>query len=235
MVGELTKVLEDSGLLRSTWLVVTSDHGELFGEWNMVYHTASSHYQLLDIPLIVRPPGGVAPQRLAAPVQPVDVFVTLLEQAGASVPSSVGRAYRLPLSEDDPPQRTVSVSQTHGASIAGLSIAQRLNMQADLTRWLRWVNSVYAGGYLLELDSRGGRALFDVDSDPAMTEDITAQRSELVESLAGKFEKWAGRQLTVTTSVTSRVESEVADEGQADGQVSDRRGGRPDDIPGPGE
>lgn len=190
MIGELLDTLESADLFDNSWLVVMSDHGELFGEWDMVYHTASSHYQLLHIPLIVRPPGGTDGRRLEAPVQPVDIFVTLLEEAGAEVPTSVCRAYRLPLREDDPVERVVSVAQSHGASIAGLSMTQRIDMQSDLARWLTWVDSVHADDYLLEMGSGGHQALFQITNDPKMELDQVQIMPRKVRSLAEAFGAW---------------------------------------------
>ncbi len=235
IVGELIEMLRGLGLLKNTWLVVTSDHGELFGEWGMLFHTASSHYKLLHVPLLVRPPGGVEARRFAWPVQPVDVFVTLMEQAKAEVPKSVVRAYRLPLAETDVPQREVCVAQSHGASIAALSISQRLDMQADLTRWLRWVDSVYSDGYLMESDSRGRRTLFDVRSDPMMAENLADKRAEVLELLNGRFESWASGVSPRAATVADGLESEVSNEAHANAQVLDSSGGRPDDLPGSGK
>ena len=179
--------------MEDSWVVITSDHGELFGEQGMLYHTASSHYKLLQVPLIVRPPGGADGQRLEVPAQPVDVFVTLLEEAGVQIPDVVQRAYRLPLDGADPPRRALSVAQTHGASIAGLSITQRMNMQADLTHWLVWVDSVYIDGYLLEVNSRGLRALFNVRDDPEMDVNLATVMADRAGAMASLFEGWRER------------------------------------------
>ncbi len=193
VVGDLIAMLDRHGLLETTWLVVTSDHGELFGEWDMVNHTASSHYKLLHVPLLVRPPGGVDETRIAWPAQPVDIFMTLAEAGGFAVPSTVSRAYALSTEADEPGERTVCVAQSHGASLAGLSMAQREDHQIDLTRWMRWYDSVYADGFMLEMDSAGGRRLFEVAGDPRMEVDVASEKSERVYSLEQRFSDWSGR------------------------------------------
>jgi len=199
VIGDLVLMLERYGLLENTWLVVTSDHGELFGEWDMVSHTASSHYKLLHVPLLVRPPGGVDPTRIASPVQPVDIFVTLAEAGGFPIPSTVTRAYSLPVDANEPGERELCVSQSYGASLAGLSRAQRRNVKLDLTRWMRWYDNVYADGYMLEMDSAGGRRLFDVAGDPGMEVDVAAEQTERVYSLEQRFQDWSGRARTRVT------------------------------------
>jgi arylsulfatase A-like enzyme len=190
IIGEILDILQGKGLLENSWVVVTSDHGELFGERNGVYHMAGSHYRLLHVPLIIRPPGGVTARRLDAQVQPVDLFVTLLEVAGIPVPSDVCRAYRLPLGRENIAERKLCIAQTHGASIAGLAMAQRANLQVDLTRWLSWVDSVYDGRYLLEIDSHGLRGLYDVAADPDMNVNRLSESDGLVSTMVAMFEDW---------------------------------------------
>ncbi len=190
VLGELVAMLSDQDLLNNTWLVVMSDHGELFGEWDMVYHTASAHYQLLHIPLFVRPPQGVPATRLDAPVQPVDVFVTLLEAAGLEPPAVVRRAYRLPLDSNDPVERELCIAQTHAASIAALSIAQKAELQLDLSRWMVWTTSVVRNGRILELDELGPRGLYDVHHDPQMRHDLLATSMDAAAELVRHVQSW---------------------------------------------
>lgn len=191
VIGELVQMLEETGLLDQSWLIITSDHGELFGEQGMVYHTAGSHDKLLHIPLLIRPPGGASGWKCDAPVQPVDLFVTLLQQAGVSLPADVKRAYPVPLSPDDPVYRKISIAQTHGASIAGLSITQRMNLQVDLSKWMTWVTSIYSDPYLLEADSKGPRALFDLKNDPGMSDNLIHSKPDIVKSIKHQYELWS--------------------------------------------
>ena len=209
VIGGLLNTLAECGFMKDSWIVITSDHGELFGEQGMLYHTASSHYKLLHVPLIVRPPGGIDGQRLEVPVQPVDVFVTLLEEAGVQIPDLAQRAYRLPLNGADPPRRALSVAQEHGASIAGLSIAQRMNMQADLAHWLTWVDSVYIDGYLLEVNSRGSYALFNVNEDPGMYVNLATVMANRAESMANLFESWRERHADTRSGYETQTRTQV--------------------------
>lgn len=191
-LGELFEKMSNLGLLDKTWLVVTSDHGELFGESNLVFHTAGSHYQLLHIPLMVRPPGGVEGRVVHAPVQPVDVFHRLVEIGGVGLPKDVQQSHALPLSDGEPTGRTLCVSQTFGASITGLFVSQYRDMQIDVSRWMRWVTSVYADGFLLELDERGPFSLYDIRHDPTMSENLVDKREDLVQRYLATYRQWRG-------------------------------------------
>jgi arylsulfatase A-like enzyme len=190
-IGDLLAMLDALGVRDNTWIVIMADHGELFGEQGMVYHTASSHYSLLHIPLLVRPPGGADGRRIGGPVQPVDVFETLVDVAGVRMPEEVARAYRLPTDRNQPNRRTVAIAETHGASIAGLSIAQRADMQANLTHWLTWVTSVYADGWLLEETETGPRGLFHVAEDPFMRENRLQDAREKLAELSAALAAFA--------------------------------------------
>ena len=66
-----------------TAVVVTSDHGEAFGEHGRYEHDDILEPQL-RIPMLVRPAGGTAGQRIDTPVNGIDVTPTLLELAGLS-------------------------------------------------------------------------------------------------------------------------------------------------------
>jgi len=64
-----------------TALVLTSDHGEAFGEAGSYEHDDILESQV-RVPLLVRPPGGTAPRRIDTPVNGIDVAPTLLALAG---------------------------------------------------------------------------------------------------------------------------------------------------------
>jgi len=67
--------------LDRTALVITSDHGEAFGEGGQWEHNDILECQL-RVPLLVRPAGGVAGREDRTPVSGVDVAPTLLDLAG---------------------------------------------------------------------------------------------------------------------------------------------------------
>jgi arylsulfatase A-like enzyme len=82
-VGRVLDHLRARGLDRSTLVVVTSDHGEEFGEHGSWEHQKTLYEEVLRIPLIVNGP-GVASRREMAPVSLLDVAPTVLAWAGVS-------------------------------------------------------------------------------------------------------------------------------------------------------
>ncbi|ADV64236.1 sulfatase [Isosphaera pallida ATCC 43644] len=87
-LGQLVADLERLGEAERTWIVVTADHGEHFGEHGGLYSHGSSLYrEQIHVPLVVIPPAGLVdlPRglRIAAPVSLRDLPATLLDWSGA--------------------------------------------------------------------------------------------------------------------------------------------------------
>jgi arylsulfatase A-like enzyme len=80
-VGELMDALKRRGLDRSTWVVITADHGEQFGDHKMFGHGSSLYRTVTHVPLIVVPPVGaaVSPSVVETTVSLRDVTPTLAD------------------------------------------------------------------------------------------------------------------------------------------------------------
>lgn len=79
VLGEFLQELRTSGVLDSAVLVVTSDHGEELFDHGGFGHGKSLHAEMLDVPLLIRPPGGAPPRRIEEPVSQIDLPATLLD------------------------------------------------------------------------------------------------------------------------------------------------------------
>ena len=115
-VGEIIGALERTGQLDDTWIIYTSDHGEMMGEhrmlMKMVFYEPS-----VRVPLIVRPPGGRAagPEVIDDLVEQIDLAATFRELAGApAVPESEARSLLPALERGEACGRDVIVSENYG-------------------------------------------------------------------------------------------------------------------------
>jgi arylsulfatase A-like enzyme len=131
-------------------VVLTSDHGEQFGEHGLYQHGNSLYDVLLHVPLIVRAPGLVpAGKRIAMPVGLLDVVPTVLELLGLPVPGQVEGRSLVPLLNDHELARIPLFAELTG------SIAARDS------GW-KWI-----------IDREGTHAdAFDVAADPAETTNL---------------------------------------------------------------
>ena len=113
-VGRIVATIEARGELDNTWIVYTSDHGEMGGDHGMMSKCVL-YEPTVRVPLVIRPPGGCAPGVRDDLVEHIDVPATVRAIAGASdVPESDGRSLLGHFSGSEPEPRTVSVSENWG-------------------------------------------------------------------------------------------------------------------------
>jgi arylsulfatase A-like enzyme len=84
-LGRLFDELARRGTLERTWVIITSDHGESFGEHTGVYCHGTSLYQTeVHVPLVIIPPAGASPvpRVVSETVSLRELPATLAEIAG---------------------------------------------------------------------------------------------------------------------------------------------------------
>jgi arylsulfatase A-like enzyme len=88
-LGRLVEHLDRSGIAATTYVILTSDHGEEFLEHGGVAHGRTMYHEVLSVPLLVRGPGVPANRRVRGLVQLTDVFPTILSLARLPAPRKV--------------------------------------------------------------------------------------------------------------------------------------------------
>ncbi len=106
-LGELFDELARRGTLESTWIVITSDHGEGLGEHGLFLHGESLFATEIHVPLLIVPPAG----RAAAAVVPQPVS---LRQVPATVADVLGLEQGQPF-----PARSLASLWTRGVPSPG--------------------------------------------------------------------------------------------------------------------
>lgn len=91
-LGRLLKALRESGQWNRTLVLVTSTHGEEFGEKGQILNGGNLGRQLLEVPFAVKLPAGFS-RRIAVPrgqrVAAARLWATLVEAAGGEAPPAV--------------------------------------------------------------------------------------------------------------------------------------------------
>ena len=105
--------LRDSGNAENTIVVVTSDHGEAFGEHGLFTHGQSLFVEEVHVPLVIHLPqaSGTEPlaKRISDPVDLTDVAPTLLDALGVKALYPMHGESLLPRAIADTPLRTPEV------------------------------------------------------------------------------------------------------------------------------
>jgi choline-sulfatase len=113
-VGRILGTLERTGRLADTWVIYTSDHGEMGGNHGMMSKCVL-YEPAVRVPLIIRPPEGCAPRVVAERVEHFDVAATVRAIGGApALPGSEASSLLGCLSGAEPLARPATVSENWG-------------------------------------------------------------------------------------------------------------------------
>ena len=164
-VGRLLSALRERPDWNRTVFVLTSDHGEAFGEHGYSFHGHGLHEHQLRVPLVIRLPGA-PPRRVATPVSLIDLMPTLLELSGQTDWSSLelrGRSLLTALTGGDLDARPIFAETPKGPH----------NPQREA--YIEWPHKILHEGegdlyllYDLQTDARERDDRYRHDPEPAL-------------------------------------------------------------------
>ena len=169
--------LEASGLLENTWVVFTSDHGEMF-ERGIIGHSTHVLYEpVVRVPLLIFEPGRAQGMEIRVPTSSVDVLPTLAHVTGHSVPDWSEGLILPPFDSSTPdPRRGIYVVRAHNNE-ARLPLTQA---SVTLTR----------GGYKLHYyfgyqpyGIEDFTRLYDIEADPEELIDLSGTYKDITAEL----------------------------------------------------
>ena len=100
LIGQFRRSLEERGLLQTSLVVLTADHGEGLGDHDESSHGFFLYDTTVHVGLIVRRPDGAGAGRVVdAAVSHVDLFPTILDAVGVQPPRPVHGQSLVPLLE----------------------------------------------------------------------------------------------------------------------------------------
>ena len=197
-VGRMLETVEHMGLMDSTLIVWTTDHGHLFGEHDLQGKPAGELGNLYEettrIPLIIRHPKGVgAGKRVGGLAQPPDLVPTVLEFLDIPVPDEVqGRSLWPMVTGEKESVRTAAVSARF-PQLSRAGTPGRLERDAAQAVFLfdglapsRGVDAVtVTTEEMAYVCAPAGRPseLYDLKVDPKQEHDLVDQRPEAAAEL----------------------------------------------------
>jgi arylsulfatase A-like enzyme len=217
---ELVAALSRRGLMKSTLLVVTADHGEELGEHGRMSHGQSVYQEVLRIPLVLWAPHRLPPHRLPPGRRPgraslLDVVPTVLDLLGLepSESSFDGRSLAALLTGPAPEPESDRPFLAHLDFIDGTGLA--------LTQG-KWSLVLGKNPYRKEI--------FDLDADPGEHRNLlgspeaAAAFSALGAQMADLVNGYSRAALKPSAvRLDPRLSSELAALGYAGGSAAERR------------
>jgi arylsulfatase A-like enzyme len=161
-LGLLLESLKDQGLLDNTLVIITSDHGESFGDHRVLGHGATLYLDQTLVPLVILSPGAPAGRTVTTPVSLRDLPATIVDQLSLSTGSPFpGQSLAVLWSTSPgkvPPRITPALSEMAQAP------AFRSEQKGKLTRALLQM-SLLAPGWHYIRDVVGPEQLYDLNRD----------------------------------------------------------------------
>ena len=171
--GRLYDAMQEAGVLDNTWVVFTSDHGELF-ERGILGHANRTLYEpLIRVPLLISQPGQQARTDIHVPTSCIDLLPTLLHATGQPVPDWCEGEILPPYRADEAnPEREIFALEAKGSPKYGA-----LN-QATASMIKGEYKVTYYFGY-----PEGKRLyeFYDLQKDPEELEDLFDEKGSLAE------------------------------------------------------
>ena len=199
-LGDLFQNLKDLGLYDNSIIIVTSDHGNSFGEKRLVGHGTSVYQEQVLVPLLVKYPGPPQAAVRDDLVSHVDLLPTVLDLLGEKIPPSLPghslRAVAAPpkpvLSESFPCDMIVSLSP----------------------RFRRIERAAFSGSFKLIVATNGKREFYNLAADPHEEQNLYALNPVPASRMEGDLRHWVSalppdhyRPATLDKSAVNRLKS----------------------------
>jgi len=181
--GRFFDNLEKSGLLENTWVILTSDHGELFERGVFGHFTPLLYQPVIRVPLMIFEPGRTNRTDIYSNSSAVDVLPTLAHVTGQKQADWSEGNVLPPFGPERGPDRSLYV------------IEARTNAQYDPITVA--TTTLVKGSYKLqyffgydELGTDGERVeLYDLKNDPEELNDLSSSKLETTAELLNELKQ----------------------------------------------
>lgn len=183
--ARLFKHLEETGQLENTWLIFTSDHGEMF-ERGIIAHTTESLFEpVIKVPLLIFEPGQHTRRDIFTPTSNIDVLPTLLHVTGQPIPGWVEGEILPPYnsSKVDPDRSIFTVQARQNGSLKPL----REEASVMMVKGQYKLHAYF--GYRKLPQGEPQYELYDLQNDPDELENLFSPSSSIAQDMLNELQK----------------------------------------------
>ncbi len=176
-IGKLIERLKELGLYKNSLIIITSDHGDSFGERNLVGHGVSVYQDQIYIPLIVKYPNIKKKEVVDEIVSSVDIMPTILELLTYKTPDNL-QGISLQKLESGKTREVISESFPYGG-------------------WLEWHSrfdrverAIFSGPYKFISSTAGKKELYNLLQDSSEKDILNKTENKITMDLEAKLNRW---------------------------------------------
>jgi arylsulfatase A-like enzyme len=192
-VATMISTLRETGQLRNTYVVFTSDNGYFLGEHRMRQGKILPYEPSLRIPLLIRGPGIPAGQVRTDPFTMIDFAPTVLDAAGVRPPGTVDGVSLLGVAKHGDRGWDRGILTETGPRAVGSDTEESDNflVRSSGPSPLRFSQGVRTGNYLYVEHASRERELYDLRSDPREVTNLVNRPGEqrVVRLLAAELDR----------------------------------------------
>lgn len=190
-LADFLRTLDRLGLAENTIVVLFSDHGEEFLMDGPLGHGVTLRNKVLRVPLYFRWPARLAAGASSNPVEVADILPTLLDLAGLPIPAPLDGSSLLPqmapgVANDPSDHAWAELVLDAGECTVEGRVLSPCTFRGETLIGSRW--KLFRSG---KKESTRIIKLFDLESDPAELEDVSAEHPEIVERMVVEMDRRA--------------------------------------------
>jgi len=208
-IGQLLDYLRDLDILDNTLLIITSDHGENFGEHQLLEHIMCVYDTLVHVPLIIRyPVVAGAGLRVEEQVQLTDLFPTILDIVGINWSGEEQLQGQGLFRDVEQPGSEFAIAEhaVHRKALNTPGITPPWNLVTDVHKYARRLKTIRTEEYKYIWASDGKDELYNIREDPGELNNLIQVEPEKAAELKALLKEWLNSFETYRPGVADQIQ-----------------------------
>jgi len=181
--------LKQTGMYDDMLIIITSDHGEAFGERQLVQHAVSAYQDQLHVPLLIRFPDGLHRGNVSDIVNTVSIMPTILAATGTQLPDKLD-------GENLATENPGFLNPVVGESFPNPNFLGK--------RFARTERAIYNSPYKFISSTNGKHELYNLETDPYESRNLYQENYAVAQQMEQSLEQWLQTKLNELAEIDNQ-------------------------------